>query len=195
MTSGRQILTIEVVTAQRAIILDTAYLAALFGEKFAVNFNAITCNPTTFGTAVEYTIWLDKPAVEYDPKLPSATRHIFPFAEANPRSAITGSTLTGILNTVAQPGFKTQFRFTTVDVQPQTKPFTLMPVFNHMIIAWDANVDFDLEFDFTRLDLGWNYKGEIIDLLANKRSVEDPNLSNVDGKRSVRRAALRAVNE
>lgn len=191
----RQILTIEATAGSSAIILDTASLAAMFGEVFAVNFNTITVNPTTFGAAVEYVLWMDKLGVEYDPKLSSETRHIFPFAQANPRCAITGSTLTGRLNQVVQPGFKTQFRFTTADIAPQTKPFSAMPVYNHMIIAWDADVDFDIEFDFSFLDEGWDYRGELMDLLANKRSVEDPNLSNTTGKRSVRRAGLRTVNE
>lgn len=105
-----------------------------------------------------------------------------------------GATVGRILNT-ASPGFKTVVDFTTANVAPITKAFSIFPVINTLIIGWDADVDFVIEFDFTVLPVFMNMRSEVMDLLENRRTVEDPNISNTQGKRALVRAGLMVPQE
>ncbi len=186
----RQIVSLEATGSTLGIILSTDVLAQLFGSRErAVNINAITCTPLILGTAVEYGILADK-QYKIDEET-DATPNVFPFAEHGMITRLAGNT--GVFTEMVTPAYKTVFHFSTVDVSPQTKAFSLFPIFNNLVIVWDADVDCILEFDFTRLDTGWNWREEIMRLLQNKTTVEDPNISNVDGKRSLVRSPLTLV--
>lgn len=165
-------------------------LARLFGSREnAININSMTIYLASFATPVDYFFAADLQQTE--PQLSKL------FSQA-----ILGNLLvtqiagdTGVVRDQTKPRAQTIFRFTAVDVSPQSKPFSLFPVFNTLAIGWSADVDFLLEIDFTVLDAPWNYKEEIMNLLANKRQVEDPNISNTQGKRQLVRAPLLMVDE
>ncbi len=163
----------------------------LFGSRTkAVNLNAITITPLVLGTAVEYVVWADK---EVQVDIEAAAPHVIAIGEVGPAVQLLGST--GELTEYITPAYKALFHFSTVDVAPQTKVFSLFPVFNSLSIGWDADVDALIEIDFTILDTNWDFREEIMDLLANKTRVEDPNISNVDGKRSLVRAPLQVAED
>ncbi len=184
----RQIFLLEATGANLAVILNTDVLAQLFGTRDrAVNINSITVTPLVLGSAVEYGFYADK-QYKVDEET-DATPNVFPPGELNMNSLLLGST--GVFTNASIPGYKTVFHFSTVDVSPQTHGFTLFPIYNNLIIGWDADIDALIEIDFTRLDKGWNWREEIMRLLQNKRQVENPNISNVDGKRGLVRNPLR----
>lgn len=177
---------------EAAIILNTDDLMKMFGSRTkAVNINSITIYPLTFGAAVVYELFADYP-IKVDESGGSATT--VPAAEVGGH-IFTVLQATGGFTQVARPAYKTFFRFTTNDVAPQTKGFSAWPIFTNLVLHWDADVDINIEFDFAVLEDNWNVRGQIMDLLAGKSQVEDPNLSNLQGKRAVRRASLPSLNE
>ncbi len=144
----------------------------------------------TFGTAVDLFIQSDlgqSPAVEADDTDLNITQV----------SIIATSTITatGIVTRSSIPGYKTIFRFNTNNVAPLSKGFRLFPVMNTLTFGWSADVDFVIEIEYTELGTNWNFRDEIMKLLAGKHQVEDPNLSNLQGKRAVRRAGLLLVED
>jgi len=177
-------LTVEATGANLAIIIDTDTLARFFGTRDrAVNINWIQCLPLTLGTAVDIHVVGDVTET-----VPEAGVRTYPFNLIKAVSGILGST--GVWDEGSKPGSKTFFRFTTVDVSPQLKPFTQFPIFNTLVLGWSADVDFVLEFDYTMLDRPWNWREEIMRLLANKSQVADPNIANTQGKRKLVKAPL-----
>lgn len=184
------ILTInfEATGTELALVLRADDIAKLFGTNGrAININSMLCYLNAFGTAQEILMLADHSG--FNPKGASAA---FPFEQLSEMSESQvrgGATNPRIIRTV-EPGSKTVFRFTTADIAPQGKGFTLWPVFQYMIIGWTADVDFLIEFDYTILDRGLNNRSQLMELLANKRQVQDPNITNVQGKRALRRASL-----
>lgn len=185
-----QAISIEATGVNLAFSLNTDDLAKIFGTTRAININWMQCSPLTLGTAIEIHIVAD-----HDQKIDesSGDKTTISFNDMKVITLILGSD--GSIVESHDPGSETFFRFTTVDVSPQMKPFSTFPVFNNLIIGWSADVDFVLEFDYTELDQPWDFREEIMDLLANKGTVEDPNISNVDGKRSLVRNPMLLTNE
>ncbi len=142
----------------------------------------------TFGTAVDILIYgdLDENIVEEGAAGGSSTMDHAKLSER----MVSQTNQTGALLAVHKPGSVTFFRFTTADIQPQGKPFRQFPLFNNLAIGWSANVDFVIEMEFTILDANWDWREETMDLLDNKTMVEDPNIGNLQGKRSLVRAPL-----
>jgi len=178
-------LTLEATASQLAIIIDTDTLARFFGTRDrAVNINWIKCTPLTLGTAVDIHVIADVAET-----VPEAGVRTYDFNLIKAVSGILGST--GIWDEGSKPGSKALFRFTTVDVSPQRTAFSsTWPIFNTLVLGWSADVDFVLEFDYTMLDHPWNWREEIMRLLANKSQVADPNIANTQGKRKLVRAPL-----
>ncbi len=181
---------IEATGGSLAILLDTDDLSKFFGTEQAVNINSMQVSPVTLGTAVDILMIADK---EVSPDEALGDKTTFPFAELNLSITLIDGATAGF---IAQ-GDKDLviFRFTTADVSPQAKFPSVYPITNHLIIGWSADVDFIIEFDYTELDIPWDFREEIIDLLAGKTMVEDPNLSNVDGKRQLNRAPLQIAED
>lgn len=153
--------------------------------------------PTAFGTAVTYLVKADPSEEPAESNVEKSYTKVYNFGRLGV-SILTdisaGSTRSRILNT-APPGYQTIYEFTTADVASVTRNFSLFPVTNTLVIGWDADVDFIIEFDFTVLPIMMNMRSEVMDLLEGRRTVEDPNISNVDGKRSLVRAGLRVPEE
>lgn len=188
-----QSIAVEATGVNLAVVLNTDDIAKLFAtEGRAVNINSMTIYLATFGTAVDILIYADH-FQKVDESAGGATT--FPFAQlaASMTVALQGSS--GSLLSVPEPGAQTFFRFTTADIAPQFKPFSVFPIFNKLIIGWTADVDFTIEFDYTVLDTPLDWREKIMDLLATKTRVEDPNISNVDGKRQLVRAPLQIVED
>lgn len=180
-----------------AIILNTDDLVKLFGSASekrgrAININWMRIYLNSFSTAIDIVIYADHD-IDADEEDGDATQFDFTTLLDSAVSLLDGAT--GTITSTTKPGSKTLFRFTAVDIAPQSKSFSLFPVFNNLVLGWSADVDFVLEMDFTVLDASMDWRSEIMDLLANKTQVEDPNLSNVDGKRQLRRAGLRIPEE
>ncbi len=173
-------------------MLNTDDLAKLFGSRTnAVNIDAMTLSPSVFGTAMDVYINMDMPITPDESDDDSTTLPFGQLAAQGLDTITAGGAITR--NTV--PGYKTFVRFNTGDVAPITKQFRLFPLFNTFTIGWSADIDFFLEIEYTILNTAWNFREEIMDLLANKTQVEDPNLSNLQGKRAVRRAGLFLVED
>lgn len=83
----------------------------------------------------------------------------------------------------------------TATTPPPVKEFDKFEVFNNLVIGWTDDVDFRLEIEYDILNRPLNYREEIMDLLRNKRQVEDPNISNVLGKRQLVPNPLRLLRE
>ncbi len=187
----RQQILLEATGSTLAILLNTDDLAKLFGSRiFAVNINSIKVFPLTFGTAVAYYFLADTEQSTGPEE--GAGGGSTTYNEAQLEQQVLGDLLgsTGALRRVPSPGYKTVFRFTTADIAPQTEVFSAFPIQNNLVIGWDVDVDCVISFDFTILGITWNMREEIMRLLDGKRIVEDPNISNVLGKRAVRRAPL-----
>lgn len=179
-------ITIEATGGQLAVLLDTDDLQKIFRSTRAINVNWISVIPLTLGAAIEVQIKGDWQMKESEFDEDDSTT--IPFTQIIGLFDVDGATgrirQQGILNDLF-------FRFTTVHVDGITKFPSSYPIFNNLVIGWDSDLDFDIEIDFTRLDAPWDFREELMDLLANKRRVEDPNISNVRGKRSLIRAPLR----
>jgi len=178
--------------------LNTIDLIKLFATLgFAININSLTIFPNVFGTAVTYVIEADssrEPAETADEQQYTKLADFNIVITDMLSSLIAGATVGRILNT-APPGYKTLVDFTTANVAPITKSFSMFPVTNTMIIGWDADVDFVIEFDFTVLPVFMNMRTEVMDLLENRRQLEDPSISNTQGKRVLARAGLLVLEE
>jgi len=164
---------------------------------FAINVNRITIYPNVFGTAVDYILLADVTEDPIESEAPKEYTRTYPHnltVNKIVSSIQAGATRAQILST-AKPAPQTIFRFTTADIQPQSKGFSVFPITNTLVISWDADVDFVIEFDFTVLPIHMNLRSEVMDLLENRRQVEDPSVSNVDGKRVLPRAPLLVLEE
>lgn len=179
----RQTISVDTSGATQAILLNTDDLARLFGKRNAININSMKLYPVAFGTAVDILVFADNDQLP-DESAGDATS--FPEGQL----LISQVDATGAIIQAIEPSYHAIFRFTTADINPQTTFPSVFPVFDTLIVTWNVEVDFIIEFDYTELDVPWNMRFELMDLLKNKRQVEDPNLSNVDGKRSLRRAGL-----
>lgn len=166
--------------------LNVDDLAKLFGsQRFAVNINWMAIHLASF-EADDISLFADLP-VEIDEssgdKTTFSDANMFPHMVSVIRS-------TGGIDQVARSGYKALFRFSSTDITEKTKSFSAWPITKSLTMTWSADVDFVLTMDYTILATQWNMRNLVMDLLANKTQVEDPNLSNVDGKRAIRRAAL-----
>ncbi len=186
------IAVIQVITTavNQAIIISTHKLQKIFSSpKKAVNINSIMYEPITFGNAQELQILADSEQEEDD----QVSTSTFARDQAEIFSVIAGDT--GLLTQIARAGYHDVFRLNTANVAPIFHQYSLFPVFNHLKLGWTTDQNFNLIIDFTVLDRPWNMRAEVLNLLGNKRRVEDPNISNVDGKRSVRKAQIRVPEE
>lgn len=152
----------------------------------------MTIYPNAFGTAVDFVIIADTDILPAEREAPREyTREVSSVLAFNLiLSAITSTATQGRITQTAKPRAQTIFRFTTADIQPQGKGFSIFPIENTLILAWNANVDFIIEFDFTVMPIMMNMKSELMDLLENRRQLEDPSVSNTQGKRVLPRAPL-----
>lgn len=191
-----QSLAVEATGTNLAVGLNTDDLIKLFGavgpdgRARGININSMTIYLASFGSATDIIFFADSPE-ELDEAAGDATTLTHAIVANSITANLQGSS--GALLAVPRPAVKTFFRFTTADVAPQFKPFSLFPIFNNLQIGWTADVDFTIEFDFTILDEFMDFRAEIMDLLDNKTQVEDPNISNIDGKRALVRAPLQIV--
>lgn len=178
----------EATGTELALVLRADDLVKLFGTNGkAININSMLVYPNSFGVAQEILMLADHSGFN-----PKGASQAFSFAELSElsESQVRGGATDPRIMRVVEPGSKTFFRFTTADIAPQGKSFSLWPIFEYLIIGWSADVDFVIEFDYTILDRGMNNRSQIMELLANKRSTEDPNLTNTQGKRALRRGGL-----
>lgn len=184
------LLQIVTTNTTEAIIINTHKLQKIFSSpKKAVNINSLTLIPAAFGTAQEVLVLADSEQEEDDQVSIAAYARIPP----QMLSVIQGDT--GLLTQTARAGFKDILNLTTSEVAAVFHQYSLFPVFNHLKIGWSVDLGFSLLIDFTVLDRPWNMRAEVRNLIGNKRRVEDPNLSNVDGKRSVVKAQIRVPEE
>lgn len=184
------IVQIDTTAAAGAIILSTHKLQKIFSSpEKAVNINTILVEPSAFGTSQEILLLADSEQEQDDQvDLISRARLIAQMA-----TGILGTT--GNFTQMTKAAFKDIFAIRTEHVAGLFHSYTLFPVFNHLKISWSADVDFTMLIDFTVLDRPWNMREEVRNLIGNKRRVEDPNLSSVEGKRSVVKAQIRVPEE
>lgn len=181
-----QNISVEATGASLAIALNTDDLMKLFGSRNqAVNLNWMSVEPLAFGTAVDVFIQADHPD-KIDETDGDGTS--FDFTRLKLLNGING--VTALFDEASEPRAKSIYRFTTADVAGKLKAFSTFPIFNNLIIGWSADVDFLIEMDFTILDTNWDFREEIMDLLAGKRQVQDPNIDMTQGKRQLLRAPL-----
>lgn len=172
-----------------AFVLNFDDLAKLFGTRHAVKVNWVRAYPVSWGTPTEIVIRPDWD-VRVDESDGGATQAIF--TQVAQLSDIQGDT--GIVERVTRPNLM-YIRFNAENIAPITTTPSGFEIHNNLVIGWSANLDFILVFDLTELPTLWDTKFKLMDLLAGKTQVEDPNLSNVDGKRSLRRAGLLHVED
>lgn len=184
----RQTILVDTTGPTQAVALNTDDLAKLFGSESAININSMSIFPGAFGTAVDYLVFADIPDT-IDESAGAATT--FPEAQLQ----VSALAATGGFTNVQRPSNHLIFRYTTADVQAITKYPSTFPVRHNLIITWNVEVDFIIEIDFTSILIGWDWRDKIMDLLANKTQVEDPSISNIDGKRSLNRRPLLLVAE
>lgn len=183
-------LTIEATGANLALLFNTSALSKLFGtRRQAVNVNWIKVHPLSFGVAVEYWIKFDSDQRPPDKQDVS----VVDFAQNFIIASVNGAT--GDWQPAPAEKEQLLLRFTTADIQPQMIFPSLKPVFNNMVVGWNADVDFDLVMDISELNAFWDFREEYSDLLEGKTQVEDPSISNVDGKRQLSRHPLTLVED
>lgn len=188
---SRVLLKVETDAATDAIYVGTHKLQKIFNSpRNAININSIEFIPSSFGTATEVHLLFD-PIIEEDDQVA-----VFDFARAQNMLLSELNGADGALKQVLRASSKTVFTLQTANVNNLFKQMlSIFPVFNSVIISWTIDLDFTLEIDFTELDRPWNMRAEIMNLISNKRSVEDPSLSNVRGKRSLLKAPIRVPEE
>lgn len=161
----------------------------MFGSRSkAINIDAMYVYPSAPDVDSEYTILADFEITPNEEPDDSTTMDFEVTGSTNQSSQLDSA---GRITTAIKPSYRTFFRFNTSDsVGTQAKAFKAFPVFNNLVIAWTVDNDFVIEIEFTVLDTNWDFRAELMRLLQNKFQVRDPNIDNVQGKRSLLRAPL-----
>lgn len=177
-----EILTINAGGGGDTWILAPDVIAAMFKtEGRAINIHNIIAVPAAFGSSQSIVVIAD-------PTQKDIVDVAFG-ALANEVSVFFGAAEE--IEGPAQPQYKTHFPFTVADIAERVRSFSVFPVYGQLAIGWNADVDFELIFDYTILPVNLDYREVFMRLLANKKQVEDPNIDATQGKRSLVRAGLR----
>lgn len=189
----RRQIEIEATGANLAVIFNTDDLQKVFGADRAIEIGKIEFQPLS-RSAINLTLIIDTDQKIDQTSGPNNASTIFPFAQIG-LTQVAGNL--GSFSRILHQGSSTMlFRQLTSDVANPVKEFSpRLLLTNTLIVGWSADVDFNLEFDFIRSDKPWNFREEVMDLLGNKTQVEDPSISNIDGKRSLNRRPLLLVDE
>lgn len=150
-------------------------------EGFAINIHTFTVFPGATGGASIHVFLADRPS--------------------NDIVDVTFNELSGFFLTnfgageevegPPQTKYKAMIPFKTSDITEKSRSYSVWPVFSQLAIGWDADVDFTVEIDYTILPVMLDFRQIAMELLRNKRQVQDPNIDATQGKRSLVRAGLR----